>query len=260
MIVRPNTDVPVLDGLLPDMTQEGTDVALLLSLRGVDDAVGGVHFYAGKEGDLIGLVVGQVQGTGFVSVEVVLIGKLHDVAKHGAVVHVVTVEQAVAVEKIRLIAAVQKDGAREGKLAEDILVDVLHIVLAPDPRVVNVGVVHRQPGADVRIQFFQLRERQIVRLARGLVLEQVAGGEGPFVGHGRVPEGVPAVQQQQQNQHKGQKTQYSVPNSGSFCGSFQSVSPLVSIFAEGIHPPASARKPGRRGRHAVSDDLSVLIQ
>ena len=120
---------------------------------------------AGKKGDGYGFAR-QIEGACLVAVEVALVPELRYIPEHGAALHMVAIQEVEAVGEIPFVLAVQEDGAGEGELALHILVDILHIILPLYHRVVDMGIVHGDPGADIGIEFQQLFKGEALRVVR----------------------------------------------------------------------------------------------
>lgn len=229
------------------MVQEGRHIPCGLCVGVVYDAVKGVNAHAGKKGDGYGFAR-QIEGACLVAVEVALLAELRYIPEHGAALHMVAIQEVEAVGEIPFVLAVQEDGAGEGELALHILVDILHIILPLYHRVVDMGIVHGDPGADVGIEFQQLFKGEALRVVRGgLILEKVTGVEGAFVEHGSVPEGVTAVAEEEEDHEDSDEAEHFVRSPCQFCREFQTV--FSSLLRVGLSPPPSGE--GQREERRV---------
>ena len=68
----------------------------------------------------------------------------------------VPIQQRVSVGKVPFIPGIQENTSGKGKVAVNIRIDVGQVCGALEHRVVDLGVVHRDPGADVRVDGQQL--------------------------------------------------------------------------------------------------------
>ena len=125
--------------------------------------------------------------------------------EHGAVVHVVAVDHVIAVAHVGLVRRGQVDGAGQGTLPVDVMIGVVVVVLPLHDGVVDMGVIHREPGPIVLIDPGQHVlvgcGRRFIRQDLGLVLQQVPAGLCLLLGVESIVEYVAGVQ----DQHRGQK-------------------------------------------------------
>ena len=134
-------------------------------------------------------------------------------AEHGAVVHVVAVDQVIGVGHIRGVPGGQVDGARQGAFLIDIVVGVIEVVRPLHDGVVDVGLVHRQPGpvvlVDLRQQVLEIHRRLVVLRLHdgGLVLQQIPAGLGLLLGVEGVVEHVTGEEDQRRCQQAGEQGQ-----------------------------------------------------
>ena len=126
--------------------------------------------------------------------------KIH-ISEHGAVVHMVSVDQGVGVAEIRSIGGTHEDGSREDIFAENIFVQILVVIFALYDRVIDMGAVYGDPSPHIRINRHQLLECIAVLLCR-LEIQHV-GAKSHMIDHPVVPEGKAAIGQQQQYHDKG---------------------------------------------------------
>ena len=68
----------------------------------------------------------------------------------------VAVQQAEHIRKAAAVAGIQKNTAREGKIAVHIGIDVAQVAFPLQNRVINIGSVQRQPGAHIGVYGKQL--------------------------------------------------------------------------------------------------------
>ena len=192
--------------------QQFAHVPLRLGQRVVDHAVERIHLHARKQADRVGRVR-QVQRAGCVAVKVIGVDELHNIAEHAAVVHVVAVHEGIRIGNIAGVVAVQEDGPGQRELAVDVLVHILHVGLADDDGVVDVGAVDGQPAQHIRVDGLELLQRGVgIRVpGGGLELQQVAVQERTAEHHGGVPQRVAAEQQHEQDQRRGEHADQTVP-------------------------------------------------
>ena len=143
------------------------------------------------------------------------VGKL---AKHHIAIHMVAIEKAVGVREVGGVAVVQENASREGEVSIDVGIDVLHIVLALHHRIVDVGIVQGEPGADVGAQGSQVREASgVVAGLGGLEVEERLIHPGLVVDSPGVPqgEGGKGQNEEQEEPHHGGEQAVGAPRQGS---------------------------------------------
>ena len=107
------------------------------------------RFDRGEKGDVIFHPADRGQRTRPVGGKIARFDKLVQRPEHGAVVHMVSVQQRVAVREFAVTAAVEEDAARERIVAVRILVQIVRIGFALHNRVIDVGIVDGQPRCGV---------------------------------------------------------------------------------------------------------------
>ena len=142
-------------------------------------------------------------------IKIRLFQKVCHIAEHRPAVHMMAIEQQIRVAQVCGAAAVQKDGSREGEFPQHAGIDVLHIICTLNYGIVNVGAVHRDPAADVRVQGLELLHGggALPILGNRLIAHKSVSGKGGTVNIVVVPQAVGAVKQQNQHHHSGSQVQ-----------------------------------------------------
>lgn len=82
---------------------------------------------------------------------------------------IVAIDDGVLVGKVGLVAVVHEDGPKGVGFFFIAMVEVVVVVLSLDHRIIDLGLVQRNPGLDVRISLFQGQDFFPGLLIRGLV-------------------------------------------------------------------------------------------
>ena len=136
-------------GIFTDKLQKSVRIRLPL-LRIENRVLRGRYPQAGKNFKLIG-AVRQNQHTRGILVKELLILIQIQIAEHFAVFHVVSIEQGILVVKGIVTAGIQKNASGQGKLPVHVRIDIAEIILSLHNRIIDPGIIQRQPGADIRI-------------------------------------------------------------------------------------------------------------
>lgn len=133
-------------------------IYISLPLFRVEDGIfSGIYQQAGKDFKLIGSV-GEDQHSRFVFREKGLILEQGQIAEHTAVFHMVAVQQRIGVCEVAGISRVQENASGQSEFAVNIPVNVGQVGAALQHGVIDFGVVHHDPGADVGVdgqEFFK---------------------------------------------------------------------------------------------------------
>ena len=82
---------------------------------------------------------------------------------------IVAIDDGILVGKVGLVAIVHEDGPKGVGFFFIAVVEVVVVVLSLDHRIVDLGLIQRDPGLDVRISLFQGQDFFLGLLVRGLV-------------------------------------------------------------------------------------------
>ena len=129
-------------------------------------------------------------------------------AEHGAVVHVVAVDQVITVRAVPRVSRCQVDGPGQRHIAIDVMGGVIQIVLPLHDGIVDARIVDRQPAPVILVDRRQgvptIRRRRAVVHDLRLVLQQIPGGFVGAVGGGEgVIQHVAGVKDQDGSQQPG---------------------------------------------------------
>ena len=108
--------------------------------------------------------------------------KIHQLAEHIARAHMVTVDQCIAVGKVRSVAIVHENAAVGVYGAVDLMVQIINIVIVLKHRIVDGGALEIEPGHSIGILLAELVEIYLEILLFLLSLAGFANGILP--GHG----------------------------------------------------------------------------
>lgn len=102
----------------------------------------------------------------------ILLLKSLQLAKHGVFLHMVTINDMIAVRKILMVPAVQKNTSRKREISFDVCIHIFRISLSLYQRIINMCVWYVQPSKNLRVDLLKLFKRNHLSLIRPVLLIQ----------------------------------------------------------------------------------------
>ena len=130
-------------------------------------------------------------------------------SEHGAVIHVVAVDDVIGIRKVCTVSSSQIDGTGQGRLIVNVMIRVIIVIRALYNRVIDVRIIDGQPCPVVFIdlrQRIRIQGRSVVLQDFRLILQKVPriGGRCAFGGKG-VIEHVTGIKNQDSSKKAGQQ-------------------------------------------------------